>query len=87
MWVSLNKIMKLLAAVLAVVAVFVIVGLGAFRFMVTQLPNYHSEIQAWVRDALGLTLRFSRLDARWTFSGPELTFHQASIGEQLYHFN
>ena len=81
MWVLFNKMAKFLAAVLAVAAVFVFVGLGTFRFLLTQLPNYESEIQAWARDTFGLTLRFSHLDASWTLSGPELTFYQASIGD------
>ena len=81
MWVLFRKIIKFLAAALAVVAIFVFVGLGTFQFLLTQLPNYQSEIQDWVRDALGLTLRFSHLDASWTLSGPELIFYQASIGD------
>ena len=74
MWALFGKIIKFLAAVLAVVAVFVFVGLGTFRFLLTQLPNYQSEIQDWVRDALGLTLRFSHLDASWTNLGSILMF-------------
>jgi len=81
MWVLFRKIIKFSAAVLAVVAVFFFVGLGTFRFLLTQLPNYQSEIQAWVRDTLGLTLRFSHLDASWTLSGPELIFYQVSLGD------
>ena len=45
-----------------------------------QLPGYQGEIQAWARTQLGIDLRFSRLDARWNLSGPELSFHDAVSG-------
>jgi uncharacterized protein (TIGR02099 family) len=74
---------KLAGRLLTVAATLVIVlalAIGAFRLLVAQLPGYQEELQAWATDALGLALEFERLDARLGLRGPELTFHDASIG-------
>jgi uncharacterized protein involved in outer membrane biogenesis len=36
-------------------------------------------VQAWAQDLLGLSVSFSRLDARWGLRGPELSFYDASV--------
>ena len=75
----LRKIAKRLLAAGAILTILVALGIGAFRLLVTQLPGYQNELQAWVNDSLGLTLEFERLDARWGLRGPELTFHEARV--------
>ena len=65
---------------MAVVLIVLAMGVGLLRLAMIQLPGYQGEIQAWARTQLGIDLRFSRLDARWNLSGPELSFHDASLG-------
>jgi uncharacterized protein YhdP len=80
---SLRLLRKLGRALLLAFAALVIVlaiGVGGFRLLVTQLPGYQDELQAWVSDALGLTLRFDAVDARWGLAGPQLTLHGVSLG-------
>jgi uncharacterized protein (TIGR02099 family) len=54
-------------------------GIVGFRLLVTQLPSYQKDLQAWVNDTLGVRLTFARMDARWGWRGPELTFREASV--------
>ncbi|HLF09997.1 MAG TPA: DUF3971 domain-containing protein, partial [Gammaproteobacteria bacterium] len=79
MWPLLRKLVKRTLAVAAVLVIVVALGVGGFRLLVTQLPSYQTELQAWVNDSLGLRLEFDRLDARWGLRGPELTFHEARV--------
>lgn len=57
-------------------------SVGGFRLLVTSLPSYQTRLQAWVTESLGLNLEFSRIDARWSWRGPEITFHDARVGAQ-----
>ena len=79
MWKFFRKLVRRLYIGVASLVIVLAIGVGAFRLVVTQLPSYQGEIQAWARDALGLTMDFSRLDARWALRGPELTFYDASV--------
>jgi len=79
MWQLFRKLAKHLSIGVALVVIVLAIGVGAFRLVVTQLPGYRGEIQAWAREALGLTMDFSRVDARWALLGPELTFYDASV--------
>jgi len=55
------------------------IGVGAFRLLVTQLPSYQGEVQSWAREALGLSVTFAHVDARWSLRGPEITLHDAIV--------
>jgi uncharacterized protein YhdP len=79
MWKLFRKVAKHFYIGGALLVIVLAIGVGAFRLVVTQLPSYRGEIQAWARDALGLTMDFSRVDARWALLGPELTFYDASV--------
>ncbi len=74
---------ELTRRVLAVAAALVIVlalAIGGFRLLIAQLPGYQAQLQAWVTETLGLDVDFARVDVRLGLRGPELTFHDASIG-------
>jgi uncharacterized protein (TIGR02099 family) len=73
-------IVRHLATVAAVGVILLAIAVGAFRLLLPQLPAYEREIKGWAQDALGLTVDFSRLDARWGLQGPELTFFDAQVG-------
>jgi len=79
MWQFFRKLAKHLSIGVALLVIVLAIGVGAFRLVVTQLPSYRGEIQAWAREALGLTMDFNRVDARWALLGPELTFYDANV--------
>ena len=76
----MRKRSKRLAIIGGIAVVLVGLGFGSFRVLVTNLPSYQDDLRAWVNESLGLTLDFSRVDARWALRGPELTFHDARVG-------
>ncbi len=75
----LRKVIKIAFALVATGVLLVLAAIGGFRLLVTQLPSYQDDLQAWVNRELALQLTFARLDARWGWHGPELTFHDASV--------
>src|SRR5688572_14792774 len=75
----LRKLVKISLALVATGAFLVLAAIGGFRLLVTQLPSYQDDLQAWVNRELALQLTFARLDLRWGWHGPELTFHDASV--------
>ena len=77
----LRKLTKRAAAVVATLIIVLAIAVGAFRLLLPQLPVYQGQIQAWAEGALGMSVQFSRMDARWGLQGPELTFFDALIGE------
>jgi len=79
MWQTLRRLLKPLLTALGAVLIVLAISIGAFRLLVTQLPSYQGEIQAWASEALGLSVDFTGLDARLGLLGPELTFHDASV--------
>ena len=79
MWQPLRRLLKRLLTALGAVLIVLAIGIGAFRLLVTQLPSYQGEIQAWASEVLGLSVDFTGLDARLGLLGPELTFHDASV--------
>ena len=79
MWQPLRRLLKRLLTALGVVLILLAISIGAFRLLVTQLPSYQSEIQAWASEVLGLSVDFTGLDARLGLLGPELTFYDASV--------
>jgi uncharacterized protein (TIGR02099 family) len=75
----LRKLIKSLGVGAAVLVIVAAMGIGAFRLVVAELPSYQGQVQAWAQDLLGLSVSFSRLDARWGLRGPELSFYDASV--------
>jgi uncharacterized protein YhdP len=58
MSVWLRKVIKVALAVVVLGAAVVALAIGGFRLLVTQLPSYQTDLQAWVNDALGVQLSF-----------------------------
>jgi len=77
--IFLRKLIKGLGVGAAVLVIVAAMGVGAFRLVVAELPSYQGQVQAWAQDVLGLSVSFSRLDARWGLRGPELSFYDASV--------
>ncbi len=77
--IFLRKLIKGLGVGAAMLVIIAAIGIGAFRLVIAQLPSYQGQVQAWAQDTLGLSVSFSRLDARWGLRGPELSFYDASV--------
>jgi uncharacterized protein (TIGR02099 family) len=75
----LRKVVKIALGLTATGMLLVLAAIVGFRVLVTQLPSYQDDLQVWVNRELGLQLTFARLDARLSWRGPELTFHDASV--------
>ena len=70
---------KFAATVVAGLIILLAVGVGLFRVLLPQLPQYQREIEQWATEAIGLPVEFGRLDARWGLNGPEITVYDAVI--------
>ena len=76
----MRRLFKYLFVAVGTVAILLAVGLGLFRLLIAQIPDYQTELKAWVADELGLEVDFEMLDARLGLRGPELTLRDSSIG-------
>ena len=76
----LQRLLKTLAYVAAAIVIFLAIAVGLFRLMLPRLPEYQEEIKDWANAAIGMTVEFSDMNARWRLSGPELTFRDAELG-------
>jgi uncharacterized protein (TIGR02099 family) len=75
----LRKIIQTLAYFMAGVVIFLAVVVGLFRLLLPRLPEYQEEIKDWASTAVGMRVEFSGMNARWRFSGPELSFLAAEL--------
>jgi uncharacterized protein (TIGR02099 family) len=74
-----KRLGKALLVIGAAVVILLAVGLGLFRLLLAQIPEYQDEIKAFVAAELGLTVEFATIDARLGLAGPELSLRDASI--------
>lgn len=77
----LQKIFKYLAYLAAALVILLAVAVGIFRLMLPRLPEYQEEIKDWASAAIGMTVEFSDMNARWRFSGPEVSFFDAVLSQ------
>jgi len=75
----LKKIAKGLAYLAAAIVILLAVAVGIFRLMLPRLPEYQEEIKDWASTAIGMTVEFSGMNARWRLSGPEVSFFDARL--------
>ncbi len=55
------------------------IAVGLFRLFLPTLPEYQDDIKEWASAAIGLSVEFSGMDARWGLSGPEIKFYDAEL--------
>jgi uncharacterized protein (TIGR02099 family) len=77
----LGRSIKTLFGIVGGLAILLALALGVFRLLVAQIPEYQTELKAWVAAELGVVVDFAELDARLGLAGPELTLRSASIGD------
>lgn len=75
----LQRIVKALAYLAALLIILLAVAVGLFRLLLPRLPEYQEEIKDWANAAVGLQVDFSGMNARWRLSGPELSFLNADL--------
>ena len=61
------------------VSIVILMSLVLHRLIITNLPDYQAEIEAWARQELGLTVQFTGLNARFGILGPELILQDARV--------
>ena len=67
-----RRVVRWLAGIAGTLVILLALALGALRVVLTHVPDYRDQIQAWVNDTTHLDVRFRELDARWRFFGPEI---------------
>jgi uncharacterized protein (TIGR02099 family) len=75
----LRKLIRGLAYLAAAIVIVLAIAVGIFRLMLPRLPEYQEEIKGWASSAIGMDVEFSGMNARWRFSGPELSFFDAGL--------
>jgi uncharacterized protein YhdP len=65
-----RRVVRWLAAIGGTLVVVLALALGTLRVLLTHVPDYRDQIQAWVNETTHLDVRFRELDARWRFFGP-----------------
>ena len=74
-----RKIVRRTLIAKAVIVALVVLVIGGSQVLLHQLPAHQDQVKAWVANELGLELQFARLDAGWSWLGPELEFGDASV--------
>ena len=75
----LKNLMRGVGVALAMGLVLLAMSAGVLRLVVIQLPSYQGEVWEWVQTELGVSLNYSRMDARWSLLGPEFSFRDATV--------
>ena len=74
-----RKLLTILAVAVGALALLLAGVLVAFRMLLARAPEYRGRVEAWVSQHTELHIDFARMDARWRYYGPELTFDQAVV--------
>lgn len=75
----LKRLLKFFAYVAGGIVILLAIAVGLFRLFLPRLPEYQEDIKSWTSAAIGLSVEFSGMDARWGLSGPELEFYDAEL--------
>ena len=75
----LRRLIKFVAYAAGGLVILLAIAVGLFRLFLPKLPDYQENIKAWASAAIGMTVEFSGMDARWGLSGPEVEFYDAEL--------
>jgi uncharacterized protein (TIGR02099 family) len=78
----LRRLVKFLAYLAGGIVILLAIAVGLFRLFLPRLPEYQDDIKGWASAAIGMTVEFSGMDARWGLSGPEVEFYNAELLSQ-----
>jgi len=74
-----RKLLKLAAYSAAALVILLAILVGLFRLFLPRLSEYQDDIENWASNAIGMEVQFSRIDARWGLSGPEIEFYDTEL--------
>ena len=75
----LRRLIRFVAYAAGGLVILLAIAVGLFRLFLPRLPDYQENIKGWASDAIGMTVEFSGMDARWGLSGPEVEFYDAEL--------
>jgi uncharacterized protein (TIGR02099 family) len=75
----LRRLIRFVAYTAGGLVILLAIAVGLFRLFLPKLPDYQDNIKGWASDAIGMTVEFSGMDARWGLSGPEVEFYDAEL--------
>lgn len=75
----LKRIIRFFAYLAGGTVILLAIAVGLFRLFLPRLPEYQDDIKAWASAAIGMSVEFSGMDARWGLSGPEVEFYDAEL--------
>lgn len=75
----LKRLLKFFAYLAGGIVILLAIAVGLFRLFLPRLPEYQEDIKSWASAAIGLSVEFSGMDARWGLSGPEVEFYDAEL--------
>lgn len=75
----LRRLIKIVAYLAGGLVILLAIAVGLFRLFLPRLPEYQEDIKGWASAAIGMTVEFSGMDARWGLSGPEVEFYDAEL--------
>jgi len=75
----LRRLVKFAVYLAGSLVILLAIAVGLFRLFLPRLPEYQDDIKEWASAAIGLSVEFSGMDARWGLSGPEIEFYDAKL--------
>ncbi len=75
----LKRIFRFFAYLAGGIVILLAIAVGLFRLFLPRLPEYQEDIKGWASAAIGMSVEFSGMDARWGLSGPEVEFYDAEL--------
>lgn len=78
----MSRLLKFFAYLAGGLVIVLAIAVGLFRLFLPRLPEYQEDIKGWASAAIGMTVEFSGMDARWGLSGPEVEFYDAELLSQ-----
>jgi uncharacterized protein (TIGR02099 family) len=75
----LKRILRYFAYLAGGIVILLAIAVGLFRLFLPRLPEYQDDIKGWASAAIGMSVEFSGMDARWGLSGPEVEFYDAEL--------
>ena len=75
----LKRIVRYLAYLAGGIVILLAIAVGLFRLFLPRLPEYQEDIKGWASAAIGMSVEFSGMDARWGLSGPEVEFYDTEL--------
>jgi len=77
-----HRIVKRISLAVTISTVTIAIVTFVFSMLMTRVPQYRLQMQAWISERAKLDVQFAELSARWYHFGPQLEFTDAVIRSQ-----